>query len=132
MKRMVLAFALFLLLVAGCLYYAQYEFGIQIPKVNPVTGDTCGIVVYHNIVLDFSSWDPHQIDGYLTPDVVPGWYQVSENWGGLFLKSDGTTGFGFGFLNGYCFVGTDSVTYSGDFMFSLPREPRYRLPLVLP
>lgn len=120
-----------LALVGSGLYYAQYKFGIQIPKVNSVTGDTCGIVIYHNIVLDFSNWDPHKITGYLTPDIIPNQYQISETWGGVYLNSDGTNSFGFGFLNGYCYVKTGEVVYSGDFMFSLPQKPGFRLPFTL-
>ncbi len=129
MKRVLLAIVF---LAFAYLYYLQFEFGVQIPKLNSVTGDACGIVIFNNTVLDFSNWDPNLIDGYPDMEEIPVIYQVSKDWGGTYTNPDGSTGFGFGFLDGYCFVESGKVTYLGSFTSALYQEPRYKLPFALP
>lgn len=131
LQKFVSVFVLLAVFVFGCFYYLQHEFGIQIPKVNLVTGDTCGIVIYNNTVLNFSSWDPHKIKGYLTPDVIPEMYFVGKVYGGSYIQSDGSTVFGYSVIDGGCKVNTSEVVLT-DSSLSYIREIHYRMPFVLP
>lgn len=53
--RILLVSVPIVMLVAGITFVViQNQFGIQIAKVNPVTSDTCGYVLYNGTSYDFS------------------------------------------------------------------------------